>query len=216
MQSFLIQSFFIGKGISITLFLLVGGLFIGLIGGTMLALIPPSRKGWYRTARAYISLIRGTPFILQLSVLYFAVSLALHIPVPILLAGLIAFGMNSSAYISEILRSGIESVPKGQFEAAQTLYIPSFYLWRSIILPQVLRITWPSLVNETIALLKETALISTLGGMDIMRRAQLISAEYFTYFMPLCIAGIFYYSLVLMIEILGKIIQRKIQHDIHS
>lgn len=127
----------------------------------------------------------------------------------ILVAGIVAFGLNSSAYFAEILRSGIESLPKGQFEAALTLQIPTFYLWKDIILPQVIRNIFPAMINEMIALLKETALISTIGGMDLMRQAQTLAAQQFTYFMPLCITGFYYYSLVLLLESLGKKIEKR-------
>jgi polar amino acid transport system permease protein len=119
-----------------------------------------------------------------------------------------AFGLNSSAYIAEILRAGIENIPKGQFEAAQTLEIPCYYMWKDIILPQVIKNILPAMVSEVIALLKETALIATIGGMDIMRSAQTIAAEQFTYFIPLCIAGAYYYALVLIIEYVGKIAEK--------
>jgi polar amino acid transport system permease protein len=116
--------------------------------------------------------------------------------------------LNSSAYIAEILRAGIESVPKGQFEAAKTLEVPNYYIWKDIILPQVMRNIFPSLINEVIALLKETALIGTISGMDLMRMAQTLGAEQFTYFMPLCIAAAYYYVLVLIIEYAGKIVEK--------
>jgi polar amino acid transport system permease protein len=122
----------------------------------------------------------------------------------LLSAGILTFGVNSSAYIAEIVRAGIESLPKGQFEAAQALEIPRFYMWKDIILPQVIVNIFPAMINEVIALLKETALIATLGGMDIMRKSQTIAAEQYDYFMPLCIAGIYYYGLVLFIEFIGR------------
>lgn len=122
----------------------------------------------------------------------------------IITAGILTFGLNSSAYVAEILRSGIESLPKGQCEAARTLEIPGFYMWKDIILPQVIKNILPAMVSEVITLLKETALITTIGGVDIMRTAQILAAEKFTYFMPLCIAGVYYYSLVLLVEYLGK------------
>jgi polar amino acid transport system permease protein len=151
-----------------------------------------------------ISILRGTPLILQLSFVYFAAPAIIGIKLTILVAGILTFGLNSSAYIAEILRAGIENLPKGQFEAAKTLEIPNFYMWKDIILPQVARNILPAFINEIISLLKETALIGTISGMDIMRMAQILGAEQFTYFMPLCIAGGYYYILVLLIEYIGK------------
>ena len=82
--------------------------------------------------------------------------------------------------------------------------IPNYYLWKDIILPQVLKNIFPAIINEVISLLKETALISTIGGMDLMRHAESLASEQFTYFLPLCIAGGYYYGLVLLIETIGK------------
>jgi polar amino acid transport system permease protein len=195
--------FYIGAGALLSLELLLGGIIIGLLLGTMFAVL--RYKGiCKRVIERFISLTRGTPLILQLSFVYFALPALIGIKANVLAAGILTFGLNSSAYIAEILRSGIENLPKGQFEAGKTLQIPNFYLWKDIILPQVIRNILPALVNEIIALLKETALISTIGGMDLMRKAQSVAAEQFTYFLPLCIAGLYYYCLVLLIESLGK------------
>ncbi len=208
-MSELIQSvIFVGNGIFLTLELLFGGILIGLVLGTLFSIL--RFKGILVIAiNGFISIVRGTPLILQLSIIYFSAPALIGIKLSILVAGIVAFGLNSSAYIAEIFRAGIEHLPKGQFEAARTLRIPSYYMWKDIILPQVLRNILPSLISEIIALLKETALISTIGGMDLMRMSQIMAAEQFTYFFPLCIAGGYYYSLVLLIEYSGKKIERK-------
>jgi polar amino acid transport system permease protein len=198
---------FVGKGIALTLQLLAGGMLIGVVLGTLWSIGRYQGFACFFINR-FISIMRGTPLILQLSFIYFSAPVLLGVRPTILMAGVIAFGLNSSAYFAEILRSGIESLPKGQFEAAATLQIPSFYLWKDIILPQVIRAILPAMINEMIALLKETALISTIGGMDLMRQAQSLAAQQFTYFMPLCIAGVYYYALVLLIETIGKKLEK--------
>ena len=199
---------FIGEGVVFTLILLLGGLLIGTLWGVLLALL--RHQGIAKPLiNGFISVIRGTPVILQLSFVYFAIPALIGFKVNILTAGLLTFGFNSSAYIAEILRAGIENLPKGQFEAARTLHIPGFYTWKDIILPQVIKNILPAYINEMIALLKETALIATIGGMDLMRRAQSVAAEQFTYFTPLCIAALYYYVLVLLIEYLGKKVAQK-------
>jgi len=211
MEGVVEYTLFIGVGVFLTLQLLAGSIVIGLFCGTLLSIL--RYKGIFVPAiNRYISIIRGTPVILQLSFVYFSVPGLIGVKLTILMAGIITFGLNSSAYIAEVLRSGIESLPKGQFEAAQTLQIRTFYMWKDIILPQVMRNILPSLINETIALLKETALISTLGGMDVMRRAQSVASEQFTYFTPLCIAGFYYYGLILFIEYIGKKIEQRGYH----
>ncbi|MDR2417004.1 MAG: amino acid ABC transporter permease [Holosporales bacterium] len=198
---------YVGVGLACTLELLVGGLLISLILGTLLSILRYSGVGCM-FIKGFVSIIRGTPVILQLSLVYFTVPAFTGIKLSTLSAGILTFGINSAAYVTEILRGGIESLPKGQFEAAQTLGIPRFYTWKDIILPQVTKSVFPSMVGEVIAFLKETALISTIGGMDVMRASQMLAAEQFTYFMPLCIAGIYYYTLVLLIEYIGKRVER--------
>ncbi|KTD18637.1 amino acid ABC transporter permease [Legionella jordanis] len=194
---------FIGQGMVLTLLLLIGGLGLGLLLGTFLAI--SRHLNWFKSIiNRFISLVRGTPLILQLSFVYFALPQLLGLNLTVLTAGILTFGLNSSAYIAEILRAGIEHIPNGQFEAAKTLEIPAFYVWKDIILPQVLKNILPALINESIALLKETALISTIGGMDLMRKAQALAAEQFSYFLPLCIAGLYYYGFVVLIEYLSK------------
>lgn len=208
MEGLIDNILFIGKGLLLTLQLLFGGMLIGLLGGTLISVLR-YKKILAKVWDCFVSTIRGTPIILQLGFIYFALPGVLGIKLNILTAGIITFGLNSSAYIAEILRSGIASLPKGQFEAARTLKIPSFYMWKDVILPQVISNILPALTNEIIVLLKETALISTLGGMDIMRRAQFVSAEQYTYFLPLCIAGCYYYGLILLIEYIGKKLEKR-------
>lgn len=208
MEKLISHIIFVGKGIVITGELLIGGILIGMLLGAFLAIL--RYKGICTIlVNRVISILRGTPLILQLSIVYFSVPSLMGIKLDIVTAGIFTFGINSSAYIAEILRAGIESLPKGQFEAAKTLKIPGYYMWKDIILPQVIKNVLPTMVNEVIAVLKETALIATIGGMDLMRSAQVLAAEQFTYFMPLCIAGAYYYGLVLLIEYAGKKIEQR-------
>ncbi|MGE4350446.1 MAG: amino acid ABC transporter permease [Candidatus Berkiella sp.] len=206
---------FIGAGIYITLQILLGSVLLGLIMGTFIAILRYNGI-CLSMIKYYISIIRGTPVILQLSFIYFSVPTLTGFKLSIVSAGILSFGINSSAYIAEILRSGIESLPTGQFEASQTLQVPNFYMWKDIILPQVLRNIFPAMINESITLLKETALISTIGGMDLMRRAQSLAAEQFTYFMPMCIAACYYYGLILLIEYLSKKFEARSCYVKHS
>ncbi|MDR3031373.1 MAG: amino acid ABC transporter permease [Holosporales bacterium] len=198
---------FIGSGILVTLKLLGGGILVGISLGGALSILRYS--GICKPLiNGLVSVIRGTPLILQVSLIYFSMPCVIGIKLDIISAGIIAFGLNSSAYVSEILRAGIESLPRGQFEAAKTLAIPNYFMWKDIILPQVIRNVFPAMVNEIVSLLKETAIISTIGGLDIMRASQMVAAQQYEYFMPLCIAGGYYYSLVLFIEYIGRKIEK--------
>lgn len=215
MEEFVKSSLFIGEGIGTTLLLLAGGLVVGSVLGLLIAILRYQKRAVF-VLNALVSLIRGTPLLLQLGLIYFSLPALLGVRLSVTVAGLITLGVNSSAYVAEILRAGIESVAKGQFEAAKTLNIPSYYLWKDIILPQVLRNVFPAMVNEAVSLLKETALVATLGGTDIMRKAQALAAEQFTYFMPLCIAGLYYYLMILGFECLGRRVEKRMNHAYHS
>lgn len=212
MQQFLEYFLFIGQGLFITVPLLLGSVVGGLVGGTAVSILRYN-KILVRSIDCATSFLRATPLMLQLSFVYFSVPTLIGVRLSILSAGVLTFSVNSSAYLAEIMRAGIQSIPQGQFEAAKALDIPIFYTWKDIILPQVMRAILPALVGEIIALLKETALISTIGGMDVMRMAQIQAAERFTYFAPLCMAGMYYYGLVLLIEWCGKKIEQRGSYD---
>lgn len=199
---------FIAGGLRLTLILTVCSLLVSLIGGIAFATL--RYQYWLGLIiDGIVSVLRGTPMILQLFLFYTIFR------IDVLTAGICTFGLNSSAYVAEILRGGIESLPKGQFEAAKTLRIPTWLMWKDIILPQVFRNELPTLVNEYITILKDTSLISTLGGMDLMQQAKTVGAEKFDYFGPLCVAGLYYYLLVLLITYAGKWAERRWCHAIH-
>lgn len=210
MANLLNDIIFIGSGILFTLQILVGGVLIGLTVGTLLAILQ-RQIIFNKIIQYFISIIRGTPLILQLSLVYFTLPQLTGIKLNIMSTGILTLGIHSAAYIAEIMRAGIDSVPKQQFEAAKTLYISKYYMWKDIILPQVIRNIAPALINEVIGITKATSLIAVFGGMDIMRRAQLVASEQFTYFMPLCIAAIYYYLLILVIEYFGKKIEETVK-----
>lgn len=200
------QILFIGKGVFVTLQYTLAALTIGVSLGVTLAIVRLSLLRWL--IDSFVSLLRGTPLLLQLSFFYFALPGLLDVRLDIWQAGFIAFGLNSAAYVTEIFRSGIQSIPKAQFEAAKSLRINNFLLWKDIIMPQVFRNIFPALINEVISLIKETAIISVFGELDITRRSQVIAASNFSYFVPVCIAGVYYYSLVFIIERLANKIEK--------
>ncbi len=191
----------------------VGGIVLGLI----LALLKVgSWKLGQTFARFYTSIFRGTPMLVQLSIIYFGAPSLVSYKISPLMAGVLAFSLNSGAYVSEIIRAGVKGIDKGQFEAAKALSISYSLMMRDIILPQALRNILPALVNEMINLLKETALISTLGEGDIMRRAQLVAAETYAYFEPLMIAAFCYYVLILLLSAIAKKLEKDLSYDSHS
>jgi len=185
---------------------------LGFALGAILSLFKLSHLAPLRIgARVYTSIFRGTPLLLQLSFVYFALPVLTGYEITVFQAGVAAFSLNSGAYVSEIIRAGIQAIDKGQFEASKALGVPYLLMMRDIILPQSIKNILPALVNEMVNLLKESAIISVIGGADLMRRAQLVAAEEYTYFGPLIIAGLCYYVLVLALSGTAKYLEVKLQ-----
>ncbi len=199
-------------GVGVTLQYTLVSICGGLILGSILALFKISSSPILRgIANGYTSIFRGTPLLLQLGIIYFALPNVLGVTLPPFVAGILTFSLNSAAYISEILRSGIQSVDVGQKEACLSLNIPQHKAMKDIILPQAIRNTLPSLVNEVIDLLKESALISIIGEADLLRRANIVAAEKYLYLEPLLIAGSCYYILVLGLASLAKLLENRLK-----
>ena len=146
-----------------------------------------------RLLEVYIWIMRGTPLMLQLLFVYFALPMV-GILLPDIAAALLAFVLNYAAYFAEIFRSGIQAVPRGQFEAARALGMSAPLTMRRIVLPQVLRITLPPVSNETINLVKDTSLVYILAMNDLLRVARTIVQREFD-MTPFLIAGIFYLAM---------------------
>jgi ABC-type amino acid transport system permease subunit len=128
-------------------------------------------------------------------------------------AGVLAFSLNSGAYVSEHIRAGILSVDRGQFEAAASLGISYFSTMKDIILPQAIKNILPSLVNESIDLLKESALVSTIGEMDLLRRANVVAAEKYIYFEPLLMVAAVYYVMVMVLSHFAKVLEIRLRRS---
>lgn len=159
----------------------------------------------------YISVMRGTPLILQLIFVYFAPYYIFHVSYGRFTAVIVAFVLNYSAYFAEIYRSGFQSMEKGQYEAAKVLGFSRSYTFFCIILPQVIKRILPSLANEVITLVKDTALASTLGVSELFRVAQTSSSRLFST-MPIFIAGVFYYVMNFIVSKLFDAAERKLAY----
>jgi len=210
-MAFLPSILFIVKGSIVTLKYSIISVCFGLIIGVFLAILKVSKIFMLRLfADFYTSIFRGTPLLIQLSIIYFGLPIVIGVKLGVFSAGIIAFSLNSGAYVSEIIRAGINSVDKGQFEAAKALGIPEALMMKDIILPQAIRTILPSLVNELINLIKESAIISMIGEMDLTKRAQLVSAETFNFFAPMLVAAASYYILILIISKLAKLLEKRL------
>lgn len=204
---------YVSGGILVTLQYTLISALGGMILGLGLALLKSGSWGLgKKAAQFYTSVFRGTPMLVQLSIIYFGTPSFTAYKITPIVAGVIAFSLNSGAYVSEIIRAGIQAIDRGQMEAAKSLSIPYSLAMRDIILPQAIRNVLPALVNEIINLLKETALISTLGEEDIMRRAQLVAAETYSYFEPLLVAAVCYYLLVMLLTALAKTLEKRLSY----
>jgi len=205
---------YILEGVQVTLLYTGASLGLSFVLGALLALCKVSHISplkWF--GEIYTSLFRGTPLLLQLTLIYYATPQVLGYNITVLEAGILAFSLNSTAYLSEHFRAGIESVDKGQTEAALALGIPYALMMRDIILPQAIRTVLPSLANESIDLLKESALISMIGGADILRRATIVANEKYLFFEPLLIAGGLYYVLIMGLTVISKYIEKRMKRS---
>ncbi|AZU63245.1 amino acid ABC transporter permease [Neobacillus mesonae] len=205
---------YILKGILVTLKIVVLAAVLGFVFGVILSLFKISKiklLGWF--ADFYTSIFRGTPLVLQLMLIYFGSPQIFGFQIEPYTAAILSFSLNSGAYISEIIRAGILAIDKGQQEAAMALGVPYGKMMWDIILPQALKNILPALMNEFITLTKESAIVTTIGVMDIMRRSYQVGAQYYSYFEPLIMAGIIYYLMVIALTFLGKAVERRMRRS---
>ena len=189
---------------------LVGSLPLGMV----VALLRKSKFAPVRgIIKGYISIMRGTPLMLQLLVWYFGPYYLFGWNIgnwrfPAIITG---FVLNYAAYFAEIYRGGIESIPKGQYEAAEVLGYTKFQTFMCIILPQVAKIIMPSVTNEVITLVKDTSLAFTLAYQEVFSLAKQISASQ-TSFMPFVIAGVFYFVANYLVEVVMARIEKSMDY----
>ncbi len=202
----------LGNAVWITLKFTFFSTILGFLGGFILALMTLSRNKLFSYfAKAYISVFRGTPLLVQLMLIYFATPQLTSYTISALEAGVLSFGLNSAAYISEALRGGILSVDKGQWEAAMSLGVPKHRMVLDIVLPQAIKNALPSLVNESIMQLKDSSLVSVIGVADTLRWADLIQAKTFRAFEAFIVAAAVYYILVMALNLLGSYLEKKVR-----
>lgn len=159
----------------------------------------------------YIQIMRGTPLILQLIFFYFAPFYLLGLSYDRFTACIVAFVVNYSAYFAEIYRTGLQAVPRGQWEAGKVLGFSRAYTFFHIILPQVVKTIMPSLGNEVITLVKDTALAQTIGVSELFRVAQTASSREFST-VPIFIAGLFYFVMNYIVSRLFALAEKKLDY----
>ena len=201
-----------GMGVTAEIFFLT--LLFSLPLGLLVAFGRMSKNGIIRMiSKIYISVLRGTPLMLQLIVVYFAPFYVFHLKVGTYRfpAIIIAFALNYAAYFAEIYRAGIESMPVGQYEAARVLGYSRLQTFVRIILPQVIKRILPPVTNETITLVKDTSLAFVLAQAEMFTMAKQIAAKE-TSIMPLMIAGVFYYLFNLIVATVMERIEKSLNY----
>ena len=211
-------------GLGNTLIITVCAILLGIVIGTLVAMVKarvfapknPVVKGIFKVldviCSLYLTVIRGTPMILQLMIMYYIILINISNGV---LVACIAFGINSGAYVAEVVRTGILSVDKGQMEAGRSLGLTQTTTMFKIIFPQALKNVLPALGNEFIALLKETSVAGYIGIHDLTKGSDIIRSNTYDSFTPLISAGIVYLVLVLgLTSLLGCLERRLRKSDI--
>ena len=199
-------------GIGVTIKVTILALIIGLILGFLIALCNLSKNRVLKAiGGVYTDVIRGTPSVTQLMIIYFVVFASIHWAKWVIAA--IAFGINSGAYVSEIIRAGTLSIDVGQMEAGRALGLTKGMTMRHIILPQALKNVFPALCNEFIVLIKETAIVGYVGLMDIQKAGDFIKSATFLAFMPLVGTAIIYYVLIKILNLFLKRIEFKLRQS---
>lgn len=210
---------YITDGLKVTLIVTFCSVLIGVVLGFLLAVV---RSTYDKTGhlkilnvicKLYITVIRGTPVVVQLLIIYFVIFGSVDINK--VLVAILAFGMNSSAYVAEIFRSGIMSVDTGQFEAGRSLGFNYRQTMIYIIMPQAFKNVLPALGNEFIVLLKETSVAGYIALQDLTKGGDIIRSRTYDAFMPLMAVAIIYLILVMIFTKLVSILERRLRNSDH-
>lgn len=207
---------YILEGLLNTILIAFLAVIIGIIIGSLVAIIrhyhdnTGKMKIGSKIATIYVNIIRGTPVLLQLMIIYYVIFKSVNIS--IVLVGVLAFGINSGAYVSEIIRSGIISIDKGQMEAGYALGLNYSKIMRYIILPQAIKNVLPALGNEFITLLKETSAGAYIGILELTKASDIIASRTYDYFFPLIIIAFIYLIMTLGLSKLVNIMERRLSN----
>ena len=205
------------EGLTNTLLIAVCGLLIGIVIGTLIATVRvlPKYKTLPRALNAvcsfYVALFRGTPMVVQLLVFYYVLLPIIGWNISGVQVSMLVFGLNSGAYISEIMRSGIQSVDPGQMEAGRAVGLSFGASMTKIVIPQAVKNILPTLGNEFISLIKETSVVSFVGAADLYVAFSYIGTNNYEFMVPYLVMALIYIALVLVITMLIKIMERSLK-----
>lgn len=210
--SFLTKGYFFYflQGAKWTIIVSLVSVFFGVLVGLLLTLLKRSKIGVLRSiSDIYIEVVRGTPLLLQIFIVYFG--LGKIIKIEEVVAVIIALSLNSAAYVSELIRAGIEAVDKGQMEAARSLGMPESMGMKLIVAPQAIKNILPAVGNEFVAIIKESSLASTLGVAELMYGAKVAGSTTYSYFEALIVSAGFYFLMTFSLGRLMKYIERRMK-----
>ena len=208
---------YIADGLAATLKITLVAVIIGIVLGFIVAVI---KATYVKTGKlkilnflcsVYLTVIRGTPVVVQLMIIYFIICTSGDVSK--LAVSMIAFGINSGAYVAEIIRGGIMSIDDGQFEAGRSLGFNYIQTMRYIVLPQVFKNVLPSLGNEFIVLLKETSVAGYIGMQDLTKGGDIIRSRTYDAFMPLIAVAIIYLAMVMIFTKLQQLMERRLRNS---
>ena len=200
------------SGVGVTIKVSILAVLIGILIGMLIAMCNLSgRKPLKIFGGVYTDVIRGTPAVTQLMIIYFVVFASVNLQKWVIAA--IAFGINSGAYVSEIIRAGILSVDHGQTEAGRSLGLGAFQTMSRIVIPQAVKNIFPALCNEFIVLIKETAIVGYVGLMDIQKAGDFIKSATFIAFMPLIGTAVIYYVLIKILTLALRQVEKRMRRS---
>jgi polar amino acid transport system permease protein len=200
------------QGLQVTLYIFVIAIILGFLIGLVVALFrlaPIKILNWI--AKVYVDAIRGTPFIVQLFFIYFGVNSLHLISLNSTVAGIITVAINAGAYFAEIIRAGIQSIDKGQTEAARSIGFTGAQTMRYVVLPQAFRRMLPTITNQSIISLKDTSLLSVIGIADLTQQGQIQASATFEAFKIWLAVGVIYFIIIYLLTILANFVERRIQ-----
>ncbi len=205
------------EGLQNTLKIAVAGLIIGILIGTIIATVRvvPKYKVLPRILNGicsfYVGLFRGTPMVVQLLVFYYVILPIMDVHLPSVSVAIVVFGLNSGAYISEIMRSGIQSVDYGQTEGGRSVGLSFSTTMLKIVIPQAIKNILPTLGNEFIALIKETSVVSFVGAADLYVAFSYIGSNSYEFMVPYIVMALIYIVIVCIISLLVKVMERSLK-----
>ncbi len=215
-------------GLGNTLKITAGALLVGIAIGIVVAAVRSTydknaekmRKkggiGYFLLAffnaicKIYLTVIRGTPVVVQLMIAYFVIFVSARDGIPV---GILAFGINSGAYVAEIFRGGIQAVDVGQVEAARSLGLGYFKTLQKVVLPQAIKIMIPPIINQFITTLKDTSILSVISVRELTMNSQIIIARTYMPFEVYSFAALLYLVVIVGLSLLSKVVERRLQHD---